>query len=454
MRNISIFDFDGTIFLSPEPSKRLWTSSTRSFLQSSKNFIHGGWWGDPRVLMATGRGIELEEPDAWDGWWNEDVLKVVRGIMSDPNSHCILFSGRKVEKFSEPIGRLMASKGLKFDVVALRTPNFKDTLSFKCAYIPEIIKNNPDLEEIAIYDDRPHLVAIYKNLFPEVLQKLGLQDTVKATAICVARTNPALDPVIEEAVAREMIKAHNEMLAQIPENPTNQFKLLRMENEYKCTGYILMPESRALLLDTFRGKCLESFMYFQKRFRPRDGLNVTIEAKTASLQKRINYVATCAVVFSHGASLNHQALQIKMEKYLGYYGDRVFLKVIGMGGWKESFFIKVVQIPASHWESIEKRRLDGESDLGPPVPSSLLSSNPPIFPTLYIPFATLAKKRAVTITPPQDDPDDPFGAPLDGYNWVDFGESYSPTGDGKPMLLDGVFGDLSQKKLVMDAIER
>jgi len=34
-----------------------------------------GWWHDQRILAATGEGIEKEEPRAWEGWWNEQIVR-------------------------------------------------------------------------------------------------------------------------------------------------------------------------------------------------------------------------------------------------------------------------------------------------------------------------------------------------------------------------------------------
>ena len=45
-----------------------------SHLQNQDIFLNGGWWHDERILEATGEGVEKEEPRAWEGWWNEQVV--------------------------------------------------------------------------------------------------------------------------------------------------------------------------------------------------------------------------------------------------------------------------------------------------------------------------------------------------------------------------------------------
>lgn len=60
--------------MSPLPNPKLWTSQTTGSLQTQECFVNGGWWHDPHILEATGQGIEKEEPRAWDGWWNEQIV--------------------------------------------------------------------------------------------------------------------------------------------------------------------------------------------------------------------------------------------------------------------------------------------------------------------------------------------------------------------------------------------
>ena len=63
-----------TVFHSPLPNQKLWTGQTVGMLQSLDVFANGSWWHDPNILAATGQGIEKEEPRAWEGWWNEQIV--------------------------------------------------------------------------------------------------------------------------------------------------------------------------------------------------------------------------------------------------------------------------------------------------------------------------------------------------------------------------------------------
>jgi len=61
--------------MSPLPNRKLWSGETVGWLQNQDLLINGGWWHDERILEATGEGIEKEEQKAWDGWWNENIVR-------------------------------------------------------------------------------------------------------------------------------------------------------------------------------------------------------------------------------------------------------------------------------------------------------------------------------------------------------------------------------------------
>lgn len=65
-----------SVFMSPLPNPKLWTNSTIGFLQTQDCFTDGGWWHDQNILGATGQGVEKEEPRAWDGWWNDQIVVI------------------------------------------------------------------------------------------------------------------------------------------------------------------------------------------------------------------------------------------------------------------------------------------------------------------------------------------------------------------------------------------
>ena len=102
VKALHVYDFDNTcksfspsssylpssylpisVFMSPLPNQKLWNGQTVGFLQTQECFVNGGWWHDQRILEATGQGIEKEEPKAWEGWWNEQIVRL-KGDLKRP----------------------------------------------------------------------------------------------------------------------------------------------------------------------------------------------------------------------------------------------------------------------------------------------------------------------------------------------------------------------------------
>ena len=69
------------MFASPLPNKQIWNSPTIGQLGSPDIFVSGGWWHDAAILASTGEGAEKEEPKAWEGWWNEQIVGRNAGLM-------------------------------------------------------------------------------------------------------------------------------------------------------------------------------------------------------------------------------------------------------------------------------------------------------------------------------------------------------------------------------------
>lgn len=71
----------------------------------------GGWWHNLSILSATGEGIEKEEPRAWEGNWNENVVELMSLTSSLRWVEChlninftVLSTGTKTKsRFSTPL---------------------------------------------------------------------------------------------------------------------------------------------------------------------------------------------------------------------------------------------------------------------------------------------------------------------------------------------------------------
>ncbi|KAI4147400.1 MAG: hypothetical protein LQ340_005570, partial [Diploschistes diacapsis] len=205
IKALHVYDFDNTLFLSPLPNPKLWYGRTIDFLKQQDCLVNGGWWHDKSILEATGEGMDKEEPRAWEGWWNEDIVQT-----------------RAAEAgFADTIKRMAAAKKLEFDMICLKPltgPNgqrFPSTMLYKQALLKDIIFTYREIEELKIYEDRPKHVAGFRQ-FIDVFKR-DLRDHPSSVSrkdlagevIPVADTAGALDPLTETREVQRMLNSHN-----------------------------------------------------------------------------------------------------------------------------------------------------------------------------------------------------------------------------------------------------
>lgn len=74
----------------------------------------------------------------------------------------VLLTGRSEIGFAKLIQRIIASKKLEFDMVCLKpevgpaNQRFSSTMSFKQAFLSDLIYTYREAQEIRIYEDRPN----------------------------------------------------------------------------------------------------------------------------------------------------------------------------------------------------------------------------------------------------------------------------------------------------------
>jgi hypothetical protein len=158
---IHVYDFDNTLFCSPLPNKQIWSGPSIGQLQSLEAISTGGWWHDANILASTGKGVQEEEKTAWAGWWNEDIVELVRLSMQQKDALTVLLTGRKESAFSELVCRMLKAKKLEFDMVCLKPAagpsgqRFSSTMLFKQDLLRDLVCTYSDAEEIRVYEDRP-----------------------------------------------------------------------------------------------------------------------------------------------------------------------------------------------------------------------------------------------------------------------------------------------------------
>lgn len=184
-------------------------------------FLNGGWWHDASILAATGEGIEKEEPRAWKGWWNEEIVTLVEASMAQKDALSVLLTGRGESNFADLVKRIARSKKLDFDMVCLKPTigpagqKFRSTMEFKQELLKDIVYTYKDADNLRIYEDRVKHTKGFRDFFFQFNEDLmsarnqSSRKPISTDVIQVAENATQLDPVAEIAEIQKMINAHN-----------------------------------------------------------------------------------------------------------------------------------------------------------------------------------------------------------------------------------------------------
>ena len=243
------------MFNSPLPNPKLWNGPTIGFLQGQDTFITGGWWHDSRILAATGEGLEKEEPRAWEGWWNEKITELIQLSMQQKDALTILLTGRSERGFGDLIKKMIAAKGLDFEIVALKPavgPNnqrFSSTMHFKQVFLESLMETYKGAEEIRVYEDRVKHTKAFREFFTDYNKRqngVGGSPTrgpILAEVVQVADASTLLDPVQEAAEVQRMINDHNMAIRK-----GERGKPLQIKKTVFYTGYLISNTDTQKLL--------------------------------------------------------------------------------------------------------------------------------------------------------------------------------------------------------------
>jgi hypothetical protein len=172
MFSLSIFDFDNTLFRSPE---------------KPEDWPHKGWWGRLESLMPP---FVPEKPmngfnAEGQSWWNVELLKVLENEEFDGNQPHIV-TGRMKRVFTERMNEILEDAGLIDLVTENRIHLSKgSTLDWKLSKFKEIIDER--LDELAdvgtgwetsqgelvvtIYEDRLEHIPYFVDLIEEYIEE-------------------------------------------------------------------------------------------------------------------------------------------------------------------------------------------------------------------------------------------------------------------------------------------
>lgn len=140
---LSVFDFDGVLFKSPEKPKE----------------HEGNWWIE-KISLAPETIGEIPK----EVFWNDNVIQQAIKECSNKNTYCILLTGRIEKTFSDRIKQLLSQKNLKFKEVGLNEFG-RDSADFKIEYINNILKKIPSIKNIEMWEDKIENAKLYTKEF-------------------------------------------------------------------------------------------------------------------------------------------------------------------------------------------------------------------------------------------------------------------------------------------------
>lgn len=136
---LSVFDFDGTLFKSPDKPEG----------------YKGNWWVEKKSLNPP---TVPEKPG--DEFWNLEVVEAARKELEDPKNCVILMTGRVNNVFHERITELVGQKGLNFKHIWCNDFG-RSTGEFKLEKIHMLLKQNKSIKKIEMWEDEPDKVELY-----------------------------------------------------------------------------------------------------------------------------------------------------------------------------------------------------------------------------------------------------------------------------------------------------
>ncbi|EAU38323.1 conserved hypothetical protein [Aspergillus terreus NIH2624] len=352
IKAVHVYDFDNTLFLSPLPNPQLWNGPTIGFLQSYEGFANGGWWHDPRLLEATGEGIQKEEARAWKGWWNEHIVQLVELSMKQKDALTVLLTGRSESGFSELVRRIVDSRKLDFDLICLKPevgPNserFASTMEFKQAFLEDLIFTYEQADEVRIYEDRPKHVKHFRDFFDQLNRRIQTthnpvsRKPLNSDVVQVVEGSMYLSPVIEAAEVQRMINSHNIAIRTPALNTTKSpYGRLRIKRTIFYTGYLissadsnrlisqlLNPMLPAGLAESNELKYMANNILITPRPAPRSILH-----KVGGIGKKLNWQVTGLGVYENKIWAARMAPVPATEKYFTENPEPVVVLAVRRG---------------------------------------------------------------------------------------------------------------------------
>ena len=250
--NLLVFDFDSTLFRSPLPNPKLWSSKLIGKL------ISDCWWfNDERTLSAPYIPF-IPSND----WWNPDVVAKVDAALKNPMNLVILLTGRNRGKFGERIKELCKMKkdpDIAFHLLLCKelkslpesgvVKEYMSTFDFKIGVLTEILCQFPSISRIVIYDDRHNHIKLFSEKLDEWKNSSKITDFEMNLVTDMDSTMPH---DLETQLVLDLIKTYNDRIFTCTEKPELSVELTKLSIEATSCDDVSKSKARKNTISSFR----------------------------------------------------------------------------------------------------------------------------------------------------------------------------------------------------------
>jgi hypothetical protein len=145
IKKIAVFDFDGTLVDTPTPDR----GRIEYKEATGEKWPHKGWWGRPETLDMKTFQMPLIP----------NVIADYRREREESNTLVVMLTGR-IQRLSTEVEKILATHGLRFDGYFYN--NGGSTLDFKIDVLENLLKEYPNIQSIAMWDDRLEHIPAFK----------------------------------------------------------------------------------------------------------------------------------------------------------------------------------------------------------------------------------------------------------------------------------------------------
>lgn len=158
VKTLAIFDFDDTLFWSPQPPKG----------------HKGNWWISGESLE--GKAVP-KVPD--ESFWNEDVVGYALNLYNNPEYYTVMMTGRIGDRFADRINELLKQKHIRF-AEKYYNEFGGDTAEYKIKAIKNLLEKLPNVERLIMWENEAEKAEKYSEEFSDKIKfKIYMVDDKK-----------------------------------------------------------------------------------------------------------------------------------------------------------------------------------------------------------------------------------------------------------------------------------